>query len=205
MNSLVRKSFFYKQLYKLYYSIGDLVHPSRKNEIQQQGPLAQGFESNAIPQAALFFISLPQTSFFKFLNQFILSVCGLDKSILMDAKKIKSLSGYFSPNGNVLTLFQADKEFFSKKTNLNMPIPEQITQDWIYSTAYDLLSPFFESYSSEIHKRFEMRFPLGVEDQKKPQLPHMNKALTRSILEFVLDRHFHSFSDCIEMSGDESK
>lgn len=205
MNSLVRKSFFYKQLYKLYYSIGDLAHPSRKQDIQQQAPLPLGFDSRGISQVALFFISLPQASFFKFLDHFILSVCGLDKSILMDAKKIRSLSGYFSPNGNVLNLFHAEKDFFSKKINLNMPIPEQITGDWIYSTSYRLLTPFFESHSAELHKRFAMRFPLAIENQENAPLPQITNEMILAILEFILDRYFHSFSSCVETSGDGVK
>lgn len=199
MTNLVRKKFFYRQLYKFYYSINDLAHQSRRPDLSSQNSsIPAGFESSNIPKNMLFCASLPQTSFFKFLKYTVLSLCGLDKNILMDAKKIKSLSAYFFPQGNILSVFHAEKKFFSQKINLNMPIPEIITDDWIYLSAYALLKNLFANQSNELCQRFILRFPQEVETQNLDSFPKIEDKLALDILNFVISKYFPSFVPCLD-------
>lgn len=199
MNNLARKNFFYRQLYKFYYSTNDLAHQSRKSDPLPKNAFVQAdFDSSSIPKDMLFLASLPQTSFFKFLKYVILSLCGLDKNTLMDAKKIRSLSAYFFPQGNFLSIFNTEKKFFSQKINLNMPIPERITDDWIYSSAYALLNSLFANQSHELHQRFLLRFPKEVETQNQDGFPKIEDKLALDILKFVISRHFPSFVPCLD-------
>lgn len=198
MLSFTRKIFFYRQLYYFYYEISHLAHKSRQNELKALEEASLDLNDTPIPKSMLFFASLPEKSFFKFLKYFLLTLCGLDKNILIDAKKIKALSHYFKSE-NVIALFHDEKKFFSNKIQLKIDIPEVITQKWVYSTAHEFLSHLYSSQSGEIYQRFLMRFPKDVDSQKANQQPQIENKMMLTILNYVLNKHFSSYSQFIDL------
>jgi len=200
MKDFEKKLFFYRQLYRLFYSPERIAFPSieKKESARKIKELSDTFEITQGSKTFLFFLSLPNLSFFKFLKLFVFSLSGLDKSILVDAKKIRALSNYFSPKSNILSLFQKEKDFFSQKINLNLPIPEVLTDEWIYSFSYLLLLPYVKKFFPELEDRFFIRFPSISADQLDlTDLLKIDQKRMTQILDFILKKNFRKFEKII--------